>query len=415
MSKEIFIDVNASETRVAIIEDNILVELYIENEETSKTVGNIYVGKVSRVLPGMQAAFVDIGADKNAFLYIRDAISEDEYVKNPKCDFKISNILKVGQEIIVQVIKEAIGTKGARVTTHLTLPGRHLILLPLGDYIGVSRRIYDDELKEKLKLQAMKVKPDNMGLIVRTVVSSEESYNFSDDVEFLTNLWNEILKKTKKGRVPRCIYKDMGAILKTVRDCFSSDINKLTINSKEGYDNILEFLQFMSPDLKSKVHYVSNCQNLFEKYNIEYSISQALNKKVWLKCGGYLIIEETEALTVIDVNTGKFIGKNNLEDTILKTNLEAVKEIVTQLRVRDIGGIIIVDFIDMKEAEHQDMLIAAMKEELKKDRTKTIVVGMTGLGLLEMTRKKIRRKLSSVLQSTCENCKGTGKVMIHKT
>ena len=410
MANEILIDVNSLYKRVAIIENDELAEIYVENNDIEKTVGNIYIGKVCRVLPGMQAAFVDIGTDKNAFLHVRDAVSESEYINNPKQEFNISDVLKVGQSIIVQVIKEPFGTKGARVTTHLTLAGRNLILLPTGNYIGISRRIEDAEKKEQLKELASKVKPEGMGLIVRTMVQNDDNYNFSDDVKFLTNLWTNIYSKTTKGPVPRCIYKDMSIILKTVRDYLSPSIDRLVINNRHDYEEILELAEIISPSLKLKIQCADSSVNLFEKNSIEYSIKQALDKKVWLKCGGYLIIEETEALTVIDVNTGKFIGKNNLEDTIVKTNLEAVNEIARQLRLRDIGGIIIVDFIDMNDKSHEELLINAMNEALKKDRTKTIVVGMTGLGLLEMTRKKIRKKLSSVLQSPCPNCNGTGKV-----
>ena len=410
MANEILIDVNNSSRRVAIIENDELAEIYIENNDTEKSVGNIYIAKVCRVLPGMQAAFVDIGTNKNAFLHVRDAIPESEYTKNPNHEFRISDVLKIGQELIVQVIKEPFGTKGARVTTHITLPGRNLILLPNGDYIGISRRIENLDAKEELKELASKVKPEGMGLIVRTMVQNDDTYNFADDVRFLTTLWDNIWEKTKKGPVPRCIYKDMNIILKTVRDYLSPSVDRLIINNDQDYQEILELAQIISPSLKLKVQCVDSSVNLFDKHFIEHSIKKALDKKVWLKCGGYLIIEETEALTVIDVNTGKFIGKNNLEDTIVKTNLEAVQEIARQLRLRDIGGIIIIDFIDMNDKNHEELLINAMKEALKKDRTKTIVVGMTGLGLLEMTRKKIRKKLSSVLQTSCPNCNGTGKV-----
>ena len=410
MSNEILIDVTDKATRVAIIEDDELAEIYIEDKKTEKIVGNIYIGKVCRVLPGMQAAFVDIGVSKNAFLYVRDAVPECEYVKNPNVNYKISDILKVGQQIIVQAIKEPFGTKGARVTTHITLPGRHLILLPTGDYIGISRRIEDVDIQNKLKELAEKVKPEGMGLIIRTNAKDDSLSDFQNDVKFLTNLWDSILKSSKSGNVPRCIYKDVNIIIKTVRDYFSNSIDRLIINNREEYNKILELVHFMSKDLKLKVQCANQETNLFERHFVEYAINQALNKKVWLKCGGYLIIEETEALTVIDVNTGKFIGKNNLEDTILKTNLEAVTEIAKQLRLRDIGGIIIIDFIDMNNEENENKLIEAMENELKKDRTKTTVVGMTGLGLLEMTRKKIRKKLSSMLQTQCPQCNGTGRI-----
>lgn len=409
MSNKILINKDTTKTRVAILEDDDLAEIYIDDENIKNSVGNIYVGKVCRVLPGMQAAFVDIGASKNAFLYVKDAISEEEIEKNSDVDLKISDVLKVGQIIIVQVVKEAIGTKGARVTKHITLPGRHLILLPNSNYIGVSKRIEDESTKNDLVHAAQKVKPDNMGLIIRTIACDDTCYDFSDDVKFLLNLWNDILKKSTKGNVPRCIYNDTDIIKKVLRDYFGSNVDKLIVNDLAAYEEALSFVSLISPSLKAKIHY--NPTDLFELYSINHSIKNALNKKVWLKCGGYLLIEETETLTVIDVNTGKFVGKNNFEDTVLKTNLEAANEIAKQIRLRDIGGIIIIDFIDMADTNNQNTLIDAMNDALKKDRTKTTVIGMTKLGLLEMTRKKIRRKLSAILQDNCPLCNGTGKVL----
>ncbi|MBP5427279.1 MAG: Rne/Rng family ribonuclease [Clostridiales bacterium] len=409
MSNKILIDKHGDQTRVAIIEDNDLAEIYIEDKDTQKSVGNIYVGKVCRVLPGMQAAFVDIGAEKNAFLYVKDALPDSLYTKNPNSEFKISNVLKVGQELLVQVVKEALGTKGARVTRHITLPGRHLVLLPNSDYIGISRRIEDETVKKNLVSIAQKIKPSNMGLIIRTIANNDPSFDFSTDIEFLTKLWNNILEKSKKGAVPRCVYSDMDITKKILRDYLSPSVDKLIVNDSHLYREILEFVNFISPSSIGKIHFDST--DSISLYNLDHSINKALSKKVWLKCGGYLLIEEAETLTVIDVNTGKFVGKNNFEDTILKTNLEAVKEIARQLRLRDIGGIIIVDFIDMNKPENQASIITAMNEALKKDRTKTTVVGMTQLGLLEMTRKKIRKKLSSVLETSCPLCNGSGRIL----
>ena len=417
MVNEIIVDVGLEETRVALLEDKELVEIYIERQHSERLVGNIYRGKVSSVLPGMQAAFIDIGFEKNAFLYVGDAVSQkefseedDEFYQEVK-GYNIEEILRPGQEITVQVIKEPIGTKGPRVTTHITLPGRHLVLLPNADYVGVSRRIEDDVEKSKLKKIAEKIKPKGMGLIVRTASEGKDEEDFSHDLNFLIKLWDKIRQKEQSGSVPRCIHKDLSLIYRSVRDLFTWSVDKFIINDRKQYAKVLELVEMISPALKLKVEYFSKSYDLFGYYQIETQISKALSRKVWLKCGGYLVVDKTEALTVIDVNTGKYVGGHNLEDTVLKTNIEAAREIAKQLRLRDIGGIVIIDFIDMHEHEHQQMVIEALRQALKKDRTKTTVVGMTGLGLIEMTRKKIRQELSTVMNLPCPYCDGTGKIL----
>jgi ribonuclease G len=416
MVNEIIVDVSAEETRVALLEDKELVEIYIERPYQERLVGNIYRGKVSSVLPGMQAAFIDIGYEKNAFLYVGDAISQKEYTDEEEEVFQelkgynIDELLRPGQEITVQVIKEPIGTKGPRVTTHITLPGRHLVLLPNADYVGISRRIENDSERNKLKKTAEKIKPKDMGLIVRTASEGKSEDDFVHDINFLVKLWERIRQKEQSGPVPRCIHKDLSLIYRAVRDLFTWNIDKFVINDRQQYTKVLELVDMISPALKLRVEYFSKNYDLFEYYQIESKIAKALSRKVWLKCGGYLVMDKTEALTVIDVNTGKYVGGSNLEDTVLRTNIEAAREIAKQLRLRDIGGIIIIDFIDMHEVEHQQMVQDALKQALKKDRTKTTVVGMTGLGLIEMTRKKIRQGLSSVMHIDCPYCEGTGKV-----
>jgi ribonuclease G len=421
MSSEILIDVGANETRVALMEDRELVEIYFERHSSERLVGNIYRGKVSSVLPGMQAAFIDIGYEKNAFLYVGDAVIQKEFTEeydesyNVMKDYNIDEILRVGQEITVQVIKEPIGTKGPRVTTNITLPGRQLVLLPNADYIGISRRIEDETERSKLRKVVEKIKPPDMGLIVRTASEGRRSEDFSNDIGFLTKLWDKIKHKERSGPVPRCIHKDLNLVYRTVRDQFTWEIDKFIINDRAEYNKVLELVEMISPALKLRVEYFSKNNDLFEHYEVDSKLSKAISKKVWLKCGGYLIIERTEALTVIDVNTGKYVGVNNLEDTVLKTNLEAAKEIAKQLRLRDIGGIIIMDFIDMHETENQKQVMEALRNALKKDRTKTIVVGMTGLGLIEMTRKKVRQGLDSVIHIDCIYCDGTGKILSPET
>jgi len=419
LSKKIIVDVQYDQTRVALLEDNELVELYMEGEESQGIVGNIYRGKVENVLPGMQAAFVDIGLEKNAFLYVGD-ISTDKSIfefsgeqgttVNDARAMSIKDLISRGQEITVQVLKEPIGTKGARVTTQITLPGRYLVLMPTVNYIGVSRRIEDETERKRLKEIVERLKPQNMGIIVRTAALGKEEEDFIQDIDFLCRLWAKIQGKEWKGKVPRVLYEDEDIIYRTIRDFYAPDIGKIIINSKEEYERTLEFADVLFPGLNQKVKLYDNSVGVFEYYNIESKIEKAIQKKVWLRNGGYLIIDQTEALTVIDVNTGKFVGSRNLEDTVLKTNLEAAQEIAHQIRLRDIGGIIIIDFIDMSEEASKDKVLEILRSALKKDRTKTNVLGFTGLGLVEMTRKKVRSRLASKLLKPCPYCHGTGRV-----
>lgn len=418
MSNELIVDIGIGGNRVALLEDNELAEIYIERPGTERMIGNIYRGKVSSVLPGMQAAFVDIGFEKNAFLYAGDVIAHREYSEEDEesaeqelkgCN--IGELLSAGQELTVQVIKEPIGSKGPRVTTNITLPGRHLVLLPDADYTGVSRRIENEVERAKLKKIAENLKPKGMGLIVRTASEGKQEEDFTEDLRFLLKLWESIRQKEQSGPVPRCIHKDLSLVYRAVRDLFTKGIDKFIINDRHQYARVLEIVEMLSPSLKYRVEYFSKSYDMFEFYQLETKIAKALSRKVWLKCGGYLVIDRTEALTVIDVNTGKFVGGSNLEDTVLKANLEAAAEIAKQVRLRDIGGIIIIDFIDMHEHEHQQMVQDALKLALKKDRTKSTVVGMTGLGLIEMTRKKVKQELSTVLHVDCPYCDGSGKML----
>lgn len=417
MVSEIIVDVGLEEKRVAILEDKELVEVFIERSDSERLVGNIYRGIVKDILPGIQAAFIDIGYEKNAYLTVEDAISNKEFSEDGESiytdvkNYNIEEILREGQEITVQVVKEPIGTKGPRVTTHITLPGRQLVLLPNADYVGISRRIENEEERAKLKKIAEKIKPKNMGLIVRTVSEGKREEDFKNDINFLVKLWEKIKKSEQSGPVPRCIHRDLNIIYRAVRDMFTWNIDKFIINDRQEYNKVLELVEMTSPALKLRVECFSKNIDLYEHYQIDSMIEKALSKKVWLKCGGYIIIERTEALTAIDVNTGKYVGNNNLEETVLRTNIDAAKEIAKQLRLRDIGGIIIIDFIDMHEEEHQKQIIDTLKQALKKDRTKTTVLGMTGLGLIEMTRKKVREGLASIVLYDCPLCEGTGKIL----
>lgn len=416
--KEIIIDVGKTQTAVALLEDKELTELYVEKNESQSIVGNIYKGRVENVLPGMQAAFVNIGIDKNVFLYVKDAIPNTYFDEEEEGEFtdkyknaNINNFLKVGQEIVIQVVKEPISTKGARVTTHITLPGRFIVLMPTVEYIGVSRRIENDEERERLKVLADKYKPESMGIIIRTAAEGCNEEDIKEDISFLSMLWESIKNEQLQGSAPRIIHKDMNIVYRTVRDMFTNDIDKFVINDKEQYDQVLQVVNFISKDLVKRVELFDKAYEIFEYYDIKPKIIKALTRKVWLKSGGYLVIDQTEALTVIDVNTGKFVGSIDLKDTVLKTNVEAAREIAKQLRLRDIGGIIIIDFIDMHEKQHEEVVLDSLKNSLKKDRTKTNVLGITHLGLVEMTRKKVRQRIDNAFLSECPCCNGEGKIL----
>ncbi|KUK82806.1 MAG: Ribonucleases G and E [Pelotomaculum thermopropionicum] len=416
MIKEIVVNVGEEETRVALLEDKVPVELYIEREISQRLVGNIFKGQVENVLPGMQAAFVDIGLEKNAFLYVEDALParSTDTQEDSVLGTNISSILKQGQEILVQIVKEPIGTKGPRVTTHITLPGRYLVLMPTVDYVGISRRIESENERERLKELASRVKPEGMGVIVRTVAEGVEEEGFRQDVSLLTKLWRKILNRAVRGPVPNLVHRDLELVQRILRDVFTEDVDRLILDSRYVCEKVLDLLDVIDPRLKAKV-FLDEREDIFKDYGIEQEIEKALKRKVWLKCGGYLVVDQAEALTAVDVNTGKYVGTTNLEDTVLKTNLEAARELARQLRLRNIGGIVIVDFIDMLQESHRQEVLQLLEEEIKKDKTKTNILGITQLGLVEMTRKKVRPSLAEVIQKTCPYCDGRGKVLSEET
>lgn len=419
--KEIIIDREKGLTRVAVMEDDELCEFYLEREGAQKLAGNIYKGRVQNVLPGMQAAFVDIGAERNAFLYVGDAgVDQRDFVfdKDGKADGEVAarlqsirKAVKSGQEIMVQVIKEPDGTKGARITTHITLPGRYVVLVPMVDYVGVSRRIREEGERQRLKAEAERVKPEGMGLIVRTAAEGLNGEDFLSDIADLTALWREVEKRFQVRRAPCCIHQDEDLLARTVRDLFTADVERVVLDDACGVERVREALASIAPELADRVEQYQGTLPIFDAYRIESRLDKALAHKVWLKNGGYLYVDQTEALTVIDVNTGKFVGSLDLQDTVFQLNCEAAKEIARQVRLRDLGGIIIIDFIDMESPEHQQQVVEALREALKKDRNKTNVVGLTGLGLVEMTRKKMRKRLSAEMEKPCPFCGGTGRVM----
>lgn len=420
MYREILVQVAEKETKVAVLEEGQLVEIYVERALNQRLVGNIYKGVVQNVLPGMQAAFVDIGLEKNAFLYVEDALAnvllQDEVHVPVKEGVRpnIRDIVKEGQEIVVQIAKEPVGTKGARVTTQITLPGRYLVLMPTVDYTGISRRIEDDEVRERLKVIAEEIKPPSMGVIVRTVAEGSFREDLEQDIKSLMKIWQRIKNKAQTVSAPALLHKDLELVQRILRDVFTADVQRLSVNSRPVFEKIIDFLDATDTHLKGKV-FLSDTNNLFKKYAIDHEMYQALKRKVWLKSGGYLVIDQTEALTAIDVNTGKFVGSTDLADTVLKTNLEAAQEIARQLRLRNIGGIIIIDFIDMNDAQHKEQVLKVLEEELKKDKVKAHILGITPLGLVEMTRKKVRQSLSSTLEKCCPYCEGKGKVLSEET
>lgn len=431
--KEIIVNANPYEKRVALLEDRLLSELYIERRRSKRINGNIYKGRVTRVLPGMQAAFLDIGLQKDAFLYVMDVddssseyeklmmvgdddqaalgTSLDEDVKSYHYQptVNIQDLLREGQELLVQVSKEPLGTKGARVTTNVTLPGRYLVYMPTVNHVGISRRIEDKDEKARLKELIQDLKGPSSGYIVRTVGEGKGEEEFLADIEYLCKLWDKILRRSEASSSPCLIHKELDIVLKTIRDIFTTDIDRLVIDSEEEYERCIEFVETLMPNLTDRIKIYHKARPIFDDYNIEKQIEEALSPKVWLKSGGYIVIDETEALVTIDVNTGKCMEKN-LEDTIYKSNKEAVQELVRQIRLRDLGGIIIIDFIDMAIEENRNKLMEALEHELKKDRMRTNILQLSQLGLVEMTRKRIKQSLGKILTAPCPYCGGNGRV-----
>ena len=405
-----------------------MVELYIERRRERGIVGNIIKGRVRRVLPGMQAAFVDIGQEKAAFLYVGDIRGAPEDYKALFSDdddgggrggasegrvdrrARIEDLVKEGQDVLVQVAKDPIGTKGARLTAYISLPGRNLVFMPTVEHIGISRRIGSDKERKRLRQIVDQARPQGAGFIVRTVAEGVSEKELFADMEFLIKLWNSILKKHETARAPSLLYNDLDLLLRTVRDLMTPTVERLVIDSKTEHDRLLKFVNAFMPDFASKIELFDRREPIFDAYGIEAEIDRALERKVQLKSGGSLIIDQGEALTAIDVNTGKFVGKRDLEETITKTNLEASKEVAEQLRLRNLGGMIIVDFIDMDQQSSRDKVMRAFEEALKKDKAKTNITKISELGLVEMTRKRTRESLQRTLTESCPYCEGKGYV-----
>ncbi len=477
MKREIVINASALEVRVALLEDGALAEFYLERNQRGGLAGNIYKGKVTRVLPGMQAAFVDIGLEKAGFLHVSDfrneddgfgaasevigeedvetepvgdeeatevageldidetvtiaavdltdsAIGEPEVGKpeldegaprrrgrrrrdpHPRVHQPIEQQLKRGQEIIVQVAKEPMGTKGARLTSFISLPGRHLVYTPTSNRIGISRRIESREERGRLRTAVKELTPPQGGFIVRTACEGVNKREIQRDVAFLTKLWSSIVKRSESSRSPALLYDDLEVALRIVRDLFSSDVERLRCDDPGTYNRILEFIHTYMPRLRSRISLYEEPEPIFDRYEIEQQLDRALDRKVWLKSGGYLVIDQAEALSAIDVNTGRFVGKRNQDDTVLRTNLEAAEEVVKQLRLRNIGGIIIVDFIDMAREADRKRVSEILAQALKRDKARNSMLKISELGLVQMTRKRTRESLEEMLTEPCPHCEG---------
>ncbi|PID43166.1 MAG: ribonuclease G [Gammaproteobacteria bacterium] len=443
MSEEILINVTPVETRVALVENGVLQEVYIERAGNRGIVGNIYLGKVVRVLPGMEAAFVDIGLERAAFIHASDIetpVSREEGVEVEKKEAEkaeravptIASMLYEGQSLTVQVTKDPIGSKGARLTTHISIPSRFLVYLPDNDHIGVSQKIEDEALREYLRNEvelSNQAEPGDRadsgsqvegevrkgGFIVRTAAENASREELQADILYLRRLWDGLLRQVKRVRAPAVIYQDLALYVRTLRDLARPETEKIKIDSQERYQNALEFANQYVPNIDSRLEYYPGERPIFDLYGVEDEIQRALSRKVELKSGGYLIIDQTEAMTTIDINTGGFVGHRNLEETIFKTNLEAARAISRQLRLRNLGGIIIIDFIDMEDPEHQRQVIRMLEKMLESDHAKTKISCVSELGLVEMTRKRTTESLGQILCEPCSLCVGRGYLKTAET
>jgi ribonuclease G len=429
--KRIVVNAGLTETRVGVQEGNLLTELYLERHRHRSIVGSIYKGVVTNVLPGMQAAFVDVGLAKDAFLYAGDyttnlgelagemlaAGDEDgdtdvdldvEELEPRRETAPIEELLHKSQTVLVQVSKESLGTKGARITSFISLPGRYLVYMPQARHIGVSRRIRDDRERERLRAALRSVNLPPGGFILRTNAEGKTESEFAADVEFLTRLWAQVQSRFEQAAAPAVLHEEGDLTFRVVRDLFSPEVDEFVVDSREVYDKCAGYVEALVPALRERVRLWQEPTPIFEALGIEKDIEKALRRRVWLKSGGYIVIDHTEALVSIDVNTGKYVGKRDFEQTVLKINLEAVGEVVRQIRLRDLGGIIIIDFIDMESAEHREQVYRALKRALAEDKARTNVLEISELGLVEMTRKRVRQDLRSLLSVVCPTCKGSG-------
>jgi ribonuclease G len=435
VSKRIVVNVGLLETRVAVQERNLLTEIYLERHRHRSIVGSVYKGTVTNVLPGMQAAFVDIGLSKDAFLYAGDytanltdagpamlagadddadpdAEAEGEGDEEPKREATgpIEEMLSRNQEVLVQVSKESLGTKGARVTSFISIPGRYVVYMPQARHVGVSRRIRDERERDRLRaaLRSLKLPPG--GFILRTNAEGKGEEEFAHDVEFLSRLWSQIQARFEQAKSPAALHEEMDLTFRVVRDLFSPEVDEFVVDDRAAYDKCVGYVQALVPALEDRVRLSTERAPIFDAFGIEKDIEKALRRRVWLKSGGYIVIDHTEALVSIDVNTGRYTGKKDPEKTILKTNLEAAREIARQIRLRDIGGIIVCDFIDMESRQNRDRVLQELRSHLGRDRARTKAFAVSELGLVEMTRQRVRPSLWHSMTTECPACAGTGRV-----
>ncbi len=416
MRRQIVANVEPFETRVAVFEDGRVVNLFVERGEP--LAGNVYKGRVANVLSGMDAAFVDIGLDRNAFLQVGDVRSQrigGEELEDAIGRGRIQQRLRVGQEILVQVTKEPMGSKGARVTTYLAIPAHYLVLMPTVSYVGVSRKIESEGERRRLREIAQRLRPQGMGLIVRTAAEGATEKDLQDDLRYLLSVWNRVLERARASRAPALLYQDLRLLRRVARDLFTGEVERFVVDSPREYERLVDLVSSYAPHLRDRLELYRGPEPIFEHYGVEREIETALRRKVWLPSGGTLVVDRTEALTVIDVNTGRYVGGRDLATTILHTNLEAVQEVVRQIRLRDIGGIILVDFIDMEDPKHREQVMRALQEAVRRDRSKTHVIDLTQLGLVEITRKRVHQDLEAVMRMPCPYCDGRGRVLSPET
>ncbi|GHT81635.1 ribonuclease G [Betaproteobacteria bacterium] len=414
MSVEFLLNFTPQEVRVAVVEQGVVQELHVERTASRGIVGNIYLGRVVRVLPGMQSAFIEIGLERTAFLHVADIWSERQ---NGDAARPIERILTEGQSLLVQVLKDPIGTKGARLSTQVSLAGRLLVYLPQDKHIGISQRIGDEADREQLRERLAKLVPESEpgGFIVRTMAENATDDEFASDIAYLAKLWGEIERASANPVAPRLLHEDLGLSKRALRDLANDETTRIRIDSQANFLKLSSFAAEYTPKVLPLLEHYRGDRPLFELYNVEDEIQKALERRVELKSGGYLIIDQTEAMTTVDVNTGGFVGARNFDDTIFKTNLEATQAIARQLRLRNLGGIIIIDFIDMENAEHRDMVLEELRKSLSRDHTKMSVNGFTALGLVEMTRKRTHESLAHLLCEPCPTCGGRGEIKTART
>ena len=422
MSEEILINVTPRETRVALVENGMLQEVHIERASKRGYVGNIYKGRVLRVMPGMQAAFVDIGLARAAFLHASDIVRAPPAVVGdgeevlPAVTPPIFELVREGQDVVVQVVKDPIGGKGARITTQLSIPSRYLVLLPHSRVLGVSVRIEDDGERSRLKaLLAEAIGDSTLGYIVRTNAEGQPGEALVEDVAYLGRAWAAISESIGQSRVGSCVYEDLSLPLRAMRDLMRHDVEKVRVDSRETWEKLSQFVGRFMPDLAERIEHYPGERPIFDLFGVEDEIARALQKQVPLKSGGHLVIDQTEAMTTVDVNTGAFLGHRNLEETVYRTNLEAAQAVARQLRLRNLGGIIIIDFIDMNDPEHRRQVLRQLEKSLSRDHAKTTVYEFSPLGLVEMTRKRTTESLERQLCEPCQACSGRGTIKTMET